>query len=189
MSLQPRSAAFQSMPTEQNPAPPPTPVADNPFRRAFWTGEIDARVPALLRIALGIVIVTDLVDRLRDLFTFFTDLGVVPRSAFPMRWSIFAATGQPGPTAALFLLGIPIGVALMVGYRTRAASVLAWVFLTSVMARNPYICDGGDTVLRLLLFWSMFADLGARYSFDVRLGRRPARATVPAIAVRALQIQ
>src|SRR6185369_10928911 len=53
----------------------------------------------------------------------------------------------------------------------------------------PYVNDGGDAVLRLLLFWSMFADLGARYSLDCRLGRRPARATVPAIAVRCLQVQ
>ena len=166
---------------------------DNPFRRDYWTGGIDARIAALFRIALGLVLISDLADRLRDLFTFFTDLGVVPRGSLPggalLRWSIFNLTGRPGPTAVLFLLGFPIAIAFIVGYRTRAATVLAWIYVCSMINRNSVICDGGDTVLRLLLFWSMFADLGARFSADCRLGRRTPRDTVPAMAIRCIQLQ
>jgi hypothetical protein len=168
------------------------PSSNKIFSQRFWLGEIDARIPAVFRVALGAILLFDVLDRLRDLFSFFTDLGIVPRavvSAGPLRWSIFALAGTPTPTAALFLLGVPIAVALIVGYQTRVASVLGWVYVNSLMNRNPFVCDGGDAVLRLLLFWSMFADLGARFSLDCRLGRRTAQATVPALAIRCLQLQ
>src|SRR4051794_39296963 len=85
-------------------------LSSNPLRRAFWIGEVDARVPALLRIVLGVILLSDVFDRLGDLFTFFTDLGAVPRGGSPVshHWSVFALTGQPAPVAALFLLGVPI---------------------------------------------------------------------------------
>lgn len=167
--------------------------ADNPFRREYWTGGIDARIAALFRIAVGLVLVSDIADRLRDLFTFFTDLGVVPRGSLSggvlLRWSIFNLSGRPGATAVLFLLGFPIAIAFTVGYRTRAATVLAWIYVSSMINRNPVICDGGDTVLRLLLFWSMFADLGARFSADCWLGRRTPQGTIPASPIRCMQLQ
>jgi hypothetical protein len=172
---------------------PPHDVSGNPWRRAYWIGGIDARIPALFRIAVGAVFISDLVDRLRDLFTFFTDLGVVPRDGLVgtrlVSWSIFYLSGRPWPTAALFLLGFPVAIAFTVGYRTRAATILGWIYVNSLMNRNPFVGDGGDAVLRLLLFWGMFADLGARFSADCRLGRRAPQATVPVIAVRCLQLQ
>jgi hypothetical protein len=61
--------------------------------------------------------------------------------------------------------------------------------MVSLWNRNPVVCDGGDAVVLVLLFWSMFADLGARFSLDVRLGRRPAAARVPAAALRFLLLQ
>ena len=48
------------------------------------------------------------------------------------------------------------------------------MLLTSLQSRNPIVLNGGDAILRLLLFWSMLLPLGARWSLDAaRAGRRP----------------
>jgi hypothetical protein len=166
--------------------------SENILRRSFWTGVVDARPAALLRIALGVLAFTDLLDRLRDFNAFYTLDGLVAGPAEGFRtvsWSLFSLTGSRGGALALFLAGFPVALAFAVGYRTRLANLLLWVFLVSLHNRNLHVCDGGDAVLQALVFWSLFNDTAATYSLDVRLGRRPPAATIPAFPVRALQIQ
>jgi hypothetical protein len=169
------------------------PSGDNPFRAAYWLGSFDARVGALLRIALGALVLADLADRLRDFHAFYTATGIVATPAtrppaLPL-WSVFDATDGRAATLALFLSGFLFAAAFMAGYRTRLATTLLWIFVVSLGQRNPYVSDGGDTVVQALLFWSLFADLGARYSLDVALGRRPRADAVPAGPLRMLQLQ
>jgi hypothetical protein len=178
-------------------ASPPAPVTDeNPFRRAFWVGVVDARVPALLRVALGVLVATDLGDRLRDFHAFYTADGMIPAAGEAARrlaqWSLFNIpwlSQSRGATLALFLAGFPLALAFALGYRTRLVGALLWAFVLSLQVRNLHVCDGGDAVLCALLFWSMFTDMGAAFSLDVRLGRRRAQAWVPAAGVRFLQLQ
>jgi hypothetical protein len=89
----------------------------------------------------------------------------------------------------LYGLGVVCAAALTLGIATRAASVASWLFLLSLHHRNAFVCNGGDSVLRLLLFWGMFTDWGARLSLDVRLGRRAPADAVPALPVRFVQLQ
>ena len=148
---------------------------------------IDTRSLAVFRVALALTILADLALRARDLGPFYTDDGVLPRALLaddlgsrtpwlalgvglvPHFW-FGGALGQgfwfvvAGLTAAL----------LLVGWRTRWVTVASWVLLTSLQSRNPVVLNGGDVILRLLLFWSMLLPLGARWSLDaVRTGRRP----------------
>jgi hypothetical protein len=75
-----------------------------------------------------------------------------------------------------------------VGYKTRAAAFASWLFLASLHHRNFYITDGGDELVRILIFWGLFADLGAAYSVDAY--RRATRVVdVPAFGPRLLQLQ
>jgi hypothetical protein len=178
-------------------ASPPTHRAsshdENPLRRAFWLGVVDARVPALLRIALGLLVATDLADRLTDFHAFYTADGLVPAAheaaRLGLRWSLFDLTASRGATLALFLAGFPLSLAFATGYRTRVAGPLLWAFVLSLQNRNLHVCDGGDAVLCALLFWCLFTDTGAAYSLDARLGRRRAEAWVPAAGLRFLQLQ
>ena len=166
--------------------------SENIFRRSFWTGVVDARPAALLRIGLGLLFFVDLLDRLRDFNAFYTLDGLVPgpdEGLHGLGWSLFSLTTGRGPTLALFLAGFPLALAFAAGYRTRLANVLLWLFVASLHSRNVHVCDGGDAVLLALLFWSMFIDTGAVFSLDVRLGRRAASPTIPAFPFRALQIQ
>ena len=166
--------------------------SENILRGAFWRGVVDARPAALLRIALGLLAFADLWDRLRDFNAFYTLDGLVagPSEGFrALTWSLFSLTSSRGATLAMFLAGFPLALAFALGYRTRVANALLWVFLVSLHNRNVHVCDGGDAVLLALVFWSMFVDSGAAYSLDVRLGRRAPAATIPALPFRALQIQ
>ena len=72
----------------------------------------------------------------------------------------------------LFLIEALCAIALLIGYHTRLATVLSWVFLISLHSRNPLILQGGDIVSRLLLFWGMFLPLGACWSIDQHLSKK-----------------
>jgi hypothetical protein len=137
------------------------------------------------------LVLSDLVDRLRDAFTFYSDRGLVTPPPFPapLRWSALGWASAPWQVAVFFALGLLVAAAFTAGYRTRLTAVLTWLAVHSVQMRNLAVCDGGDMLLRILCFWAMFADLGARWSLDVVLGRRAPRRVVPGLPVRLIQLQ
>lgn len=133
---------------------------------------IDLRSLALFRIGLALVLLGDLYIRFFDLGAHYTDSGVLPREAVieklldPWAFSLHLANGTWQFELILFLIHALCGVALLVGYQTRLATLLCWILTNSLMNRNPSILQGGDDVLKLLLFWSMFLPLGALWSLD-----------------------
>lgn len=133
---------------------------------------IDLRSLAVLRIAFALLIVVDLINRATDLVAHYTDAGVLPRAGLmrlsSTRWfvSLHLMSGVWEIEAILFLVAGLFGLALLVGYKTRVSTIVSWFFLMSLHVRNPLIVQGGDIMLRVLLFWSIFLPLGARYSLD-----------------------
>jgi len=73
--------------------------------------------------------------------------------------------------ALLFSLAAVFAVMLLVGLRTRIATALSWVMLVSLHNRNFMVLDAGDFLFRLVLFWSIFVPLGARWSIDALRNR------------------
>ncbi len=165
------------------------------WRASFWMGSIDARVVALFRIVFGALLLVDMLERVPDLFTFYSDHGLLPRALLldgmvrAWRFSLFDAVGSPALVAVVFGLGCVAIAAMALGYRTRLATFVAWLFVLSLHERNLVVLDSGDTVLRLLCFWLIFADSGAIWSLDARLGRRAARPLIPILPVRVMQLQ
>ena len=154
---------------------------------------IDTRSLAVFRIGLALTILLDLVLRAQDLGAHYTDAGVLPRAL------LAAEVGSRIPWAPVllnlnphFLFGGLIGqalvfvaagataVLLLVGWRTWWVTVASWILLASLHGRNPGALNTGDVVLRMLLFWSMFLPLGARWSMDAarRSGWSPFRPRV-----------
>jgi hypothetical protein len=136
--------------------------------------EADLRSLALARIGLGLVLLGDLSIRSLALRAHYTDFGVLPRENIGLslnKWRIclHLVTGSTPGEAVLFLLAALSALALLLGYRTRLATVVCWVLTFSLQNRNPMVLTGGDTVLRCLLFWGCFMPLGARWSLDRRL--------------------
>jgi hypothetical protein len=140
------------------------------FPRLF---AIDFRSLALFRICVGLVLLADLLTRGADIQQHYSDLGVLPRDALwqmillsKWHWSLHSLTGSVAGQNILFACAVACAVSLVLGYRTRMAVVLSWVLLASLHARNPMLQYGGDHLLRMLLFWSMFLPLGCYWSFD-----------------------
>jgi len=135
----------------------------------------DLRSLALFRIGLAAIVIVDLFLRFGDLKVFYSDEGVLPRSALPQvlpspwHWSLFSISGQPLIVGIIFVLAIFVALGMLVGYRTRLATIATWAMMISIHNRNPALIFAGDDVLRALLFWAMFLPLGACYSIDSAL--------------------
>ncbi|HKI38576.1 MAG TPA: HTTM domain-containing protein [Gemmataceae bacterium] len=155
---------------------------------------LDLRSLALFRIGLALVLLADLADRWPYLAAHYTDDGVLPRGLVPIYVpvSLHALGGSTAYEQLLFVLAGAVAVALLVGYRTQPATLVSWLLLLSLHARNPLVLHGGDLMLRLLLFWSIFLPLGACWSVDARRAAEttpPARPLVSSVATLALLLQ
>jgi hypothetical protein len=157
---------------------------------------IDTRSLALFRIALGLVLLTDLLSRARHLSGHYTDAGVLPRSAL-FEWigvqaffSPHSYLGEAWWQLLLFAVAVAAAMALLLGYRTRLATLISWFLLVSLHSRNPVVIHGGDNLLRVLLLWSTLLPLGTRWSLDRNRIEEPAPSWVgsPATAGILLQI-
>lgn len=141
----------------------------------------DLRSLALLRVALAALVLCDVGLRARDLTVFYGDAGVLPRATYlelvgeGWGWSLHLLSGAGWVQAGLFVVAGLAALAMLVGWRTRAATVVTWVLLCSVQQRNPLLEQGGDILLRVVLFWGMFLPLGARASVDRARARASAR--------------
>jgi hypothetical protein len=133
---------------------------------------LDVRSLALFRIALALLVLGDLAIRASDLKAFYSDAGIVPRErlADGGSWSVHALGGTADYQALVFLVHAGAAVALLVGFRTGLAAFLTCFLLMSLHVRNPFVLQGGDALLRLLLFWGLFLPLGACFSLDARRG-------------------
>lgn len=160
------------------------PDAMSRLRQVFG---IDLRTLATVRIALAALVVLDLCLRARDLSAHYTDRGVLPRAALieqfltRFEWSLHLLNGTAGVQAFLFVLAGLAGLAMLLGFHTRVATVLTWLFLCSVQTRNPAISPAVDDALRLFVFWSMFLPMGAAWSFDQLL--RPKAHADPHVSI------
>ncbi len=144
---------------------------------------LDLRSLALMRIGVGLLLLLDLADRARDLADFYTDSGVLPRGLLtqeywnPAWWSLHLYNGTTAGQGALFLAHAAAALALLLGWRGRIATGVAYVLTLSLQNRNPLLLDGSDRLLLLLLFWGLFLPWEARFSLDAR--RRPRLAAFP----------
>jgi len=148
------------------------------LRRPFV---VDLRALALLRMATAAVVLLDLAIRSTDLEAHYANMGVLPLPALldhvwtPYQFSLHAGSGLWQAQAVLFTLAAGLAGALLLGYHTRLATVGSWLLLVSLQNRNPLISQGGDDLLRMLLFWGIFLPWGRVWSRDARRLPAPAR--------------
>lgn len=150
----------------------------------------DLRSLAAFRIVLALLVLADLGMRATDLYAHYADDGVLPRDQLleeglldSWDFSLSLINGEPFFQALIFGVGAVAALGMLIGYRTRLTTVVAWVILLSIQSRNPMVLNAGDTLLRLLLFWSMFLPLGAYWSVD-----RALKASPPRLAMRFVSL-
>jgi hypothetical protein len=133
---------------------------------------LDIRALGLMRIGIGLILLTDLYIRALSITAFFTDEGVLPISILkqynwsPTYFSFHALNGDLWWQVVMFILNALCVVLLIIGYRTRLFTFICWVLLTSLQNRNPFILQGGDDLLRIILFWAIFLPWGERFSIQ-----------------------
>lgn len=143
------------------------------------TFALDFRSMALYRVLIGLVVMCDVIYRLEDLTDFYTDIGLVPRSLFisemamPWSFSFHLANGSLVFAIIMFTIHFLCGLFMSVGYKTKFFSLMAFVFTVSVHNRNWLVNNGGDDVLRSILFISIFLPLGKFYSVDAAMRKEP----------------
>lgn len=160
-----------------------------PWREWF---ALDHRSLAVFRLGLALMIFLDWFDRWPDLRVLHSDEGLLPRDAItglnPL--SIFLFDGSVTGAAVLNGAGCVLALLLAVGWRTNLMVLLNWLMIIGVHTRLPIVMQGGDHLLRMLLFWSIFLPLGACWSVDAALsGERPRPKAVLSFASAALILQ
>jgi len=77
---------------------------------------------------------------------------------------------------------------MLVGYQTRLMTIVVWAMTASIQVRNPFVLSGPDTLLRVLLFWSILLPLGAWWSVDRLRSGRAARISSRYISVATIEL-
>eukprot|EP01116_Phalansterium_solitarium_P022941 TRINITY_DN7784_c0_g1_i1.p1 TRINITY_DN7784_c0_g1~~TRINITY_DN7784_c0_g1_i1.p1 ORF type:complete len:858 (-),score=261.35 TRINITY_DN7784_c0_g1_i1:84-2624(-) len=144
---------------------------------------VDKRSLALFRVWLAITTLWDLADRARDLTDHYTDYGVLPRtlvleSIWNDNWtSVYMASGTVNATIALFCVNGVFALFMLIGYYTKTATVLSYIFLLGLQDRNVLIGHSGDLLHRMAMLFAILLPTADFFSVDaaLRLRRRMRR--------------
>jgi len=127
---------------------------------------------ALLRIGFGLILLVDLLIRLPDVDVFYTDRGFFPSDYLisggiaPGNWSFLWGVDNPAIVYIHFGVQLIAALMLIIGYKTRLFLFISWLLILSLDNRNSNIIHGGDKILRIMMFWSLFLPLSDRWSID-----------------------
>ena len=146
------------------------------FQRVF---AFDLRSLALFRILLGMLVLTDLVFRLPSLVDMYTGEGLFTRelsfqfydshfeNTWPgFLWSLFWISDSPVFTYSLFGIAAVAAVMMVLGKWTKIATVVCWLMIASLHVRNPMVTSSGDFMFKMMLLWSVFLPLDAKWSLS-----------------------
>lgn len=133
---------------------------------------LDLRSLALFRICFALVIIYYISTHPDNIKAFYTDFGVLPRSAINTPYTFLTAYFISGNFMfQLFLLFVTgcFAVLMLIGYRTKLVTFITWYLITSLHLRNHMLLSAGDRFLHIMLFISIFLPWGACYSIDCAL--------------------
>jgi hypothetical protein len=163
-------SSYVLVPPAEWPETPPAPGAWRKLVALY--GSLDPRSLGALRIALGSVLAVDVALKFGVVEAHLSNSGWLTnhfalfRPMSPYLFSVYFAFGSPHEVKLVLLLHLLVCLLLTVGYRTKLMQLLALLLTTSLNSRNILIENGGSVVLNLLLVWTAFLPLGARFSVD-----------------------
>jgi len=129
---------------------------------------LDLRSLAVFRMAMALLLLGQAILLSPDFDAFYGAEGV----SLSHGWS-------ESLVASLIFGLLPLfAICLLMGFFTRLVTLLSLVGLVIVQEANPQILQGGDFLLRLLLFWSLFLPLSHTWSVDARF-RKPRFISLP----------
>ena len=159
--------------------PPPAtvlglpPALPPPLRHWKWlTAPVPAERAAALRIAVGVVLLLDILifylPGLRYLYgpEAFGDPAIYDAIFAPpsWRWSFLRILPSTWGPAFLLTVWTVAAVALLVGYRPRLAAFVSWLIAVSFLQSNPHMHNGGDQLKLVLLFMLSLSPSDGRWA-------------------------
>lgn len=133
--------------------------------------QLDLRSLALSRIFLGFLIIIDCFFRLQNFYAHYSDGGILPLQQLNLlipqeSFCLHCFSSNNLFIFSLFILQIIFALGMCLGWQTKVATICSWLLMVSLHNRNPLIIDGGDVLLRCVLFWSIFLPTGKVWSFE-----------------------
>ncbi len=108
---------------------------------------------------------------------------------------------SPWSFEVVYAAAILIAVGFTLGWAPRVTGALHWLMIWSVQERNPFITDGGDNIMRIVLLFLVLVNTGEYFSvgalrakvrgslLSIREILRPARAAVHNVGVLLIVAQ
>jgi hypothetical protein len=133
----------------------------------FKKYSFDLRSLALQRLSVAFVLLIDAFIRITDIEAHYTKGGVLPLGSFGGFKHIFSYFPDTAFTYYVFFtLYVVCIICFLIGYKTKVFNFICWWMLCQLHARNPYVLQGGDDLLRIALFWLMLLPTNKRWSAD-----------------------
>jgi hypothetical protein len=159
----------------------------------FWFEPVAVSTIALLRIAVGLLGIGWALSVAADLPAFYFERGFVHRQPAEQPWGLLATFHSDAAVVGVWTLLLVASLSLVVGFRSRLSSLLVFVAMVSLQRRDPFVLNGGDVLVHLLMLYVVLMPSGAWLSVDRwrRVGRErfwevPERSPW---ALRLLQLQ
>jgi hypothetical protein len=136
---------------------------------------IDLRSLAFYRIFLGIILLSDAINRISLVPPFYSDSGISPRSSIDLgvfeyayHFHLMMISGEEWFSYLILSFLIVLSLLLIAGYKTKPVLFMCWFLFCSLSVRNSLILHAGDTLLTILLFWGLFLPLAKVFSLDAK---------------------
>ena len=156
--------------------------------------ELDLRAIGVFRIALGIIVLADQIVRLNDWQAFngpdsfgSRELAIEWEGAWI--WSLYWLSESPLLPYILEAARLGATLLLILGVRSRTMAFVVFVLVSSVINHNLTLIQGGDRVLTVMLFFSVFLPLGSRYSLEALWHGPSKKKSVRSIGTAGYMIQ
>lgn len=140
---------------------------------------LDLRSLGIMRIALGVLVLFNLLEISSGFDAFIGPSGICPLSDYKLKqhlgWSLYALGDTAWFSAGLMIIHAFFAFLLTIGFWTRTATFFCWLLTFSLINRTPFINFGGDYVLQFMLMWGIFLPLGAKFSVDGFFAKKPVK--------------
>lgn len=125
---------------------------------------------ALFRIAIAFYVLAFYLVHFGQRAALWGPAGVYPYKTFMSalaedpRLSLYALNGSAGWAELLYWAGVLVAGLYLVGVMPRLTGILLFWLSFSMFSRDPWTTDGGTTLMRLMLFYLLFAQTGCWFA-------------------------
>ena len=143
---------------------------------------LDFRALGLFRVALGAASLVEVTELLRYQVFLEEKSGLCPltRLSDGVVFDLYLAAKSSESVTVLLALNFLAALCFMLGYWTRLASCICWVFAMSQHHRLSNCVEyGGDRLRSHLFFWCLFQPLGHVWSVDAFLSKSDQNLQLP----------